>query len=831
MAQGIRKGSPEAKQFLDKTLTPHYKGIESSDYTERAKVGGEFLQSLFTKKELQYFQKTELKQIEKELKQREAQDQTRTIAATEHKAETMLNAFKSNHNEGPFIKGALRSLEHIQAVFKGINPADIQVLKNPLLQNLASLACGHNNKKNAAAAFASQVLQNPTYLFSDQRQAKLFLSRFLRQQGLGSLSRLLRRRGERAHKRVMAKIEEFKGAFDRSVMSLSAKKRLQKAFLGNKPIKIPELVPQMKKGEITKLPPSEKQKAQQGSGLTPVKNENRDSLPAEVQPNVQVFAWSSQVQGSANPSRSGELAQVVNISPDPVLPGTIPLPPPLPMRKKNQSHSQAPVAAEGIKALKDLIPVKPADNHGKLVIEKCKVAPKDIDKVLPDVFKELTIDHIQAFSLEQLASLTDQQQRAVPVEVINRLVARAVQAPAGLSPEQREARSVARKALACLDPKLVKETLENSQNHDHKLYIKPKAVQDKQTDDLSIAYKDIRRDIFKTPYKPGEKLSRLTLEQLAELKAKQQATSGANPQSLFEQIQAGKTLRKTGDKPSLDQTSGDKTQTTEEKGPSVGGGGTFNSKLLDKTTQGQPQSSRLLNTRPLEDIPESSDEDWDDEVEEEQDANTPEANPRTPPVGSMLQEPASTEVNNPPIVNLNSSPDEPKIEKSPELVIAEAAAQAVQVKLKQSDIQKHPHTTEAVQKAVEAMTKARTDEKMPELSEVELNRLSAELESTAIAFYREKKSEYAGTLSRAAKAAAHVAAAEAVASGKSQEEAQIIAQQAAQGAAEKALIEAVCKAVEEHNNTQISALIKHNSMGNRRRFIEDRDDEEDDDWD
>lgn len=1031
MAQGISKGSAETRQSLDKTLSHKYKGIENNPYQERAKLGGEFLQSFFNKEELHYFRKTELKQIEKELKQREAQDRTRTIEARERKAEAMLNAFKSSQVEGRrFIKNAFDQLGHIQDVFKGMNLAGIQAIKNPLLQSLASLAGGYGNKKDAAASFASQVLKNPTSLFADFRQAKFFVSRFLRQHGLGSLSRMLRRRGRRAQEKITERLQGYQAAFHRSVEGLSKQKRSKKVFvppptrqepkppaanqiketanpqkageekkptgssdlLGPavesvptlsapvaqsiknmppppppllaiknstiRPAEVPAVSGQLVTGNnaIPKAPPlpgaikpeaisldeleqrvidlrpidpiptatginppplqlgaismddldamlveledvsplpfnaaigPSQLKAQFPEKLQPemvvkplpivpsttdeeldrlftelgggdlvAANFNRDEealnrLLAELEdleqpykPSISKNGKAFAEEGPAHPSQGNPVNGNHDIPDAPPLPGNpgiaIPPPPPPPplgaAPKPKPAGSRARVAAEGIKTLNELVPVKPADNKGRPSIGKCEIAPQDIHKVQESVFQNLSIDKLKAFSPEQIASLTEEQQKAIPAAVISLVVARAMQAPGGLNSEQREERNTARKALACLDPKIVREALEKSQERAHKLYIEPKTVRGTQTDDLTMAYREIRRDVFKTPYKPGEALSRLTPEQIAESKVKQQASNGANPQNLFDQIHAGKVLKKTvivnqaaGQSPAGLSSS---TENTKEKMPKTGDGAVFSDDVLNKGMNRAAEAPKP-SKQPMVDLPESDDSEWEDDGGE--DSGKPKANNKNSPHASGDEELGQAEIETRDEFHLDIQPEAAPMPEKPEVAIAEAATQAVQIGYKMSDIQKNVDLAVTVEQAVEAMVQTRRDEKMQALSDIELKQLSGNLESIALTFYRENQIEWMKNAQIAARKAAQDAAVEAIRLGKSQEETQATAQDAAQVAAEKAVIKAVATAVKDHNDAQINALIKSNTLGNRRRAVEDDDesnnaDDDDDFW-
>ncbi len=1026
MAQGIRRGSAETRQSLDKTLSHKDKGIENNPYQERAKLGGEFLQSLFNKEELHYFRKTELKQIEKELKQRGAQDRTRTIEARERKTEAMLNAFKSSQVEGRrFIKNAFDQLGHIQDVFKGMNLAGIQAIKNPLLQSLASLACRYGNKKDAAALFASQVLKNPTSLFADFRQAKFFVSRFLRQHGLGSLSRMLRRRGRHAQEKITERLQGYQAAFHRSVEGLSKQKRSKKVFVSpptrqepkppaanqiketanpqkageekkptgsldllgpavesvptlsapiaqsiqNMPLPPPTLlaiknsairpaeVPAVSGQSVTgnnaipKAPPLPNaikpedisldeleqmvlglgSPAAPGVNHPPLQPENMriedldamlreleqgsplsfNGVPGQGQPKVQPLAnlqpetiakplpvvpsttdeeldrWMAdlgEAPGGTNLSMDDDelnrlLAELEQPSvkkplnspqtqevrmesfiPDaPPLPGAIPpppsrppewnpapnIPPPPPppplagVGKAPQGQpkgSQTIVAAEAIKTLNELVPVKLADNKGRPSIGKCEIAPQDIHKVQESVFRDLTIDQVKAFSPEQIASLTEDQQKAIPAAVISLVVARAMQAPGGLNSEQREERNTARKALACLDPRFVREALEKSQERAHKLYIEPKTVRGTQTDDLTMAYREIRRDVFKTPYKPGEVLSRLTPGQIAESKAKQQASNGANPQNLFDQIHAGKVLKKTV---IVNQASGQSpaglsssTENTKEKIPKAGDGAVFSDDVLNKGMNRAAEAPKP-SKQPMVDLPESDDSEWEDDGGE--DSGKPKANNKNSLHASMDEELGQAEIETMDEFHLDIQPEAAPMPEKPEVAIAEAATQAVQIGYKMSDIQKNVDLAVTVEQAVEAMVQTRRDEKMQALSDIELKQLSGNLESIALTFYRENQIEWMKNAQIAARKAAQDASVEAIRLGKSQEETQATAQDAAQVAAEKAVIKAVATAVKDHNDAQINALIKSNTLGNRRRAVEDDDesnnaDDDDDFW-
>lgn len=861
MAQGIQKGSTEAKQFLRQTVSPQHTGIERSPYPERAKVAGDLLQNLLDPKELHYFRKVELKHIEKELEQRDAQDRTRTVEAREHKAEAMLNAFKSSQgkNSRRWIKNAFTSLGHVKEVFQGMVPADIRLIKNPFLKSLASLACGYGSKKDGAAAFASQVLRNPSYLFADLRQAKLFLSRFLRQNGLGSLSSMIRRRGQRAQHKVMEKLEGYSRTFKRFVEGLSTGKPRQKVFSSSlatakaKGAEITKPIPEMAKPSQ----PEKEPKIMDHSGLVDPARETilpvpspviqlSSNIPSPPPPPLRKRDLKQADHPAQNPAQAKVLSGNPGISNGQPLSANraskIPPPPPLPppgaaVPQSKSIGSKPTVAAEAIKTLNDLVPVKPADNAGKESIGKCKIAPQDIHKVSESVFQSLSIDTIKAFSPEHIASLTEEQQKAIPVGVISLVVARAMDISGGLTPEQREDRNLALKTLVCLDPKLVREKLENSHDPAHKLYIQPKVVQGKPTDDLSNLYKSIRREVFRLPYQPGEALSRMTPEQLAASQTQQEAGNKPNTQSLLEQIHAGKELKKTGlsqqapgRASSASALDGDR---PEVKTPTIGGGGVFNENLLNKFINKDSHSPQPSSQTMVE-VPEADASEWEDDVTEAED--DPRIHTQNKP-----QDTSPQNIHQAGLDNIQDVPggtnskggfkaETPELAIKPEEAIAEAATQAVQISYKMSEIQKNVGVLAAVQQAVEGMIRMRQNEKMPELSAAEHKALSQDLEGIALGFYREKQKEWMQVAQTAAWKAAQEAAAKALGLGKSQEKVQATAQKAAQAAAEKAVIASVCKAVEDHSNAKISALIKQNTLGNRRRFMEDED-ETDEDWD
>ncbi len=1062
MAQGIPKGSPKASRFLEKTLSPQHQGIERGQYPERTKLAGNLLKSPFDKQELHDFQKTEFKQIKKVLPQRETRDRTRTVEAIEYKAEAMLNAFKTSQVEGRrFIKNAFNYLVHIQDVFKGVDLADIQSIKNPLLQSLASLKRGYGNKKDAAASFASQVLSNPTYLFADLRQAKFFLSRFLRKHRLSGISRMLRRRSYRAQQNVMKKLQGYNAAFRRSIKVLPKLKRAKKPFvpslyvkdqksrtekqivgsqtqmmsrqkqeeqqiasrrdselvvpvletisplsvpgeqlikkeppqpptlstlqhsaIQNSAIKLAEhpmvsdasltrdnaipkappfpgvikpedvsldeleqmvadvgpvypisnaakinpspvqtgamsiedldamlgeledliplpfntvqgqsqlktqlpenLQPAMVFKPLPALPSTTDEKldrlfSELGGGDAVAANFNRDEealnrLLAELEdleqpykpgisklaqgqsdgntvppPPPSVPMWNGKAfvkEGPAHPSQGNPVNGNHDTPDAPPLPGSLgiaipPPPPPPPLLgaapQPKPAGSRARVAAEGIKTLNELVPVKPADHSGKGSMGQCEIAPQDMPKVQESVFRDLTIDKIKAFSPEQIASLTEEQQKAMPTAVIHLIVARAMQAPSGLTAEQREEPNIARKALACLDPRFVREKLEHSPDLSHQLYIQPKFIQGRPTDDLNNLYKSIRREVFHLPYKPGEALSRLSPEQLAESQAKQKSLGNMNTQDLFSQIHAGKELKKTvplkeaSEQHSMDSASSP--ENTKEKAPKVGDGAVFNDDLLNKGMH-RGDAASMPSQQPSVDIPEADAGDWEDD--EEQDADEPKTDhDNSSPAGSN-KELGQAEAGTRDKLHPNIQPEAGPMPERPEVAIAEAATQAVQIAYKMRDIQKNVDLAAAVEQAVEAMVQVRRDEKMQALSDAELKQLSGNLESIALAFYREKQKEWMKAAQIAARKAAQDAAAEAIRLKKSQEETQATAQQAAQVAAEKAVMKAIATAVKDHNGAQINALIKSNHLGSRRRAVEEDDEsnntEDDDDF-
>jgi hypothetical protein len=204
MAQGISRGSREAQQFIKDSFHSKHQGIEGKGYKERAQFGDNVLRSLFREDELFHFKKTMLKD-------RAAEDRTHTIEAIEHKAESMLNGLKAHAEDRKMTMHAITS---IQSVLSSIKPSEVSSIKNPLLRSLTTIKHGLGNKKQAVVYFAHQVLSNPSYFFGDVKQAKSFISLFLRKNGLGSLARRLRGRGRRRFQRVMNRLAKMGDGFD-----------------------------------------------------------------------------------------------------------------------------------------------------------------------------------------------------------------------------------------------------------------------------------------------------------------------------------------------------------------------------------------------------------------------------------------------------------------------------------------------------------------------------------------------------------------------------------------------------------------------------------------
>lgn len=223
MAQGISRGSREAQQFLNISLHSNMHDIQGKGYKERAEFGSNLL---LGEDELFHFKKTELKN-------RAAEDKTHTIEAVEHKAEMILNGLKSSAHSSSMMMHAISSIEK---VLSDVKPSEMGAIKNTMLRSLATIKHGVGDTEAALAAFANHVMSNPSYFFTDPKQAKLFVRIFLRSNGLSGVARMLRTRNKRRLETAMRKLTKMAEPFynsiapkpdtSRKLPALSAKKQL-----------------------------------------------------------------------------------------------------------------------------------------------------------------------------------------------------------------------------------------------------------------------------------------------------------------------------------------------------------------------------------------------------------------------------------------------------------------------------------------------------------------------------------------------------------------------------------------------------------------------------
>lgn len=850
MAQGISRGSREAQQFLKNSLNPNLKDIEGKGYKERAQFGDNVLRSLFGENELFHFKKTMLKD-------RAAEDRTHTIEAIEHKAEAMMNGLKTHAEDR---KMAMQAITSIQSVLSGIKPSEVSSIKNPLLRSLATIKHRLGNKKQAAASFAYQVLSNPTYFFGDAKQAKSFISLFLRKNGLRISGRMLRGRGQRRFQKVMKSLAKMADGFDNASAPKTALNRKPSSISSKKTPRIDakeqSVETKAQKGSIPKdkavnaAPPAPGQPL---AGNTPkVIMEEIDSLLDELEGNNGAPASnppSGPVPGNANnvavsipPSPppppimvNGRVVNpVVNIPPAPGQPlaGNIPPPPPPPppgnvARANNQPNGRVSIKGEDIQDINELIPFKPATANSRPSLEKCAVSPAAIDKVAPAIFESLTMERILKLTPEHVVRLTEEQQAALSPELIGDLCYKAGKEGRLSFNEQQEAK-LCRKLLVGLDPALVRAKLEASTNPAHKLYLQDKIIGGNPSSELDIVYKKIRREDFGLPYQDNETVSRMSPEQLQESQNKQQAGAGGGVADLLANIRAGATLKPVaGSAQSSGQTGSQNPGPDSAKPePTIGGGGVFNTSML-----GNRDASNI-------DIPEddmSDDEDWDDD--DVGNANDDQLNSAANPLNASEKE-ALSENGDPnamggvdnsdlnPFENVQNKPAE-----GPEVKIAETAAKAIDIQFKMSDIQKNLDIKDTIRRSLEEIVQARRDSNMPELSEQAFQKLERDLEGIALTDFREHKKDWLEAAQTAAHKQTLAAVVQAIASGKTEEEIQTEANTIAQTFAENALIKRLSGLVQDEKNRIIKTLATHNALGNRRRAMDDDEADEVDDWD